>query len=72
MLQEWLDYATQRVPEMQEQKLKQGRGTQTAFVEGDEQEPDVKKRSLQRPRVFYRRDTPVPLIAINPKTSGTN
>ncbi len=72
MLQEWLDYATERVPEMQEQKLKQGRGTQTAFVEGDEQEPDVKKRSLQRPRVFYRRDTPVPLIAINPKTSATN
>jgi WD40 repeat protein/uncharacterized caspase-like protein len=74
MLQEWLDYATERVPEMQEQKLKQGRGagTQTAFVEGEEQEPDVRKRSLQRPRVFYRRDMPVPLIAINQQTSGSN
>ena len=72
MLAEWLDYATERVPEMQEQKLKQDRGigVSTAFVEGDELEPDAKKRSLQRPRVFYRRDMPVPLIAISQQTAG--
>src|SRR6185369_7953880 len=44
MLAEWLDYASERVPEMQEQKLKQDRGVgvPTAFVEGDEMQPDVK------------------------------
>ncbi|MGI9167163.1 MAG: eIF2A-related protein [Pyrinomonadaceae bacterium] len=71
MLQEWLDYATERVPEMQEQKLKQdrGAGTTTTFVEGDESEPNALKRSLQRPRVFYRRDMPVPLIAISQQSA---
>src|SRR6185503_1078176 len=71
MLAEWLDYASERVPEMQEQKLKQDRGVgvPTAFVEGYEMQPDVKKRSLQRPRVFYRRDVPVPLIAISQQTA---
>ena len=71
MLAEWLDYASERVPEMQEQKLKQDRGVgvPTAFVEGDEMQPDAKKRSLQRPRVFYRRDMPVPLIAISQQTA---
>ncbi len=71
MPQEWLDYATERVPEMQEQKLKQdrGKGTPTAFVENEEQAPEARRRGLQRPRVFYRRDMPVPLIAINQQTS---
>ena len=66
LLQEWLDYATARVPEIQLAKIQQGRGTgsDVAFVEGDEQVRDIQKRSLQRPRVFYRRDTPIPLIAI--------
>jgi len=67
LLQEWLDYATNRVPQMQEQKMQQGRsvGANVAFVEGEENINDVQKRSIQRPRVFYRRDTPIPLIAIN-------
>lgn len=67
LLQEWLDYATNRVPEMQEQKMQQGRsvGANVAFVEGEENVSDVQKRSVQRPRVFYRRDTPIPLIAIS-------
>ncbi len=66
LLQEWLDYATERVPQMQVEKMKQGRsvGAEVAFVEGEEQMSDMEKRSLQRPRAFYRRDTPVPLIAI--------
>lgn len=58
-LKEWLDYATQRVPQMQEEKLKEAQGRQleqvVAFVPGDEK-TDPAKRNLQRPRVFYRRE----------------
>jgi WD40 repeat protein len=58
VLHEWLDYATERVPRMQEAKLKEGRGLthKVAFVEGEEKVEDVDKRSVQRPRVFYRRE----------------
>ena len=65
LLREWLDYATERVPQLQVEKMLQGRGAgkEIAFVEGDE-ERELLKRSLQRPRAFYRRDIPVPLIAI--------
>jgi CRISPR/Cas system CMR-associated protein Cmr5 small subunit len=58
VLREWLDYATDRVPRMQEAKIKEGRGLKhtVAFVEGDEKVDDVDKRSVQRPRVFYRRE----------------
>jgi len=67
LLQEWLDFATARVPELQQTKMREGQraGSDVAFVEGDEQLRDVEKRDLQRPRVFYRRDTPVPVIAIH-------
>jgi len=58
-LKEWLDYATQRVPQMQEEKLKETQGRQleqvVAFVPGEEK-TDPAKRNLQRPRVFYRRE----------------
>jgi uncharacterized caspase-like protein len=66
LLQEWLDYATERVPQLQEEKMRQGRnaGNDLAFVEGEESR-ELLKRSLQRPRAFYRRDIPVPLIAIS-------
>ena len=68
-LREWFDYATTRVPQLQMEKMKQGRniGKDVAFVEGEEQR-DLLKRNLQRPRAFYRRDIPVPLIAISPQT----
>jgi WD40 repeat protein len=58
VLREWLDYATDRVPRMQEAKMKEGRGLahKVAFVEGDEKVEDVDRRSVQRPRVFYRRE----------------
>ncbi|MEK6408133.1 MAG: caspase family protein [Acidobacteriota bacterium] len=58
MLREWLDYATDRVPRMQEAKMKEGRELKhkVAFVEGEEKVEDVDKRSVQRPRVFYRRE----------------
>ena len=65
-LREWFDYATTRVPQLQMEKMRQGRGIgkDVAFVEGEEQR-ELLKRNLQRPRAFYRRDIPVPLIAIS-------
>lgn len=58
VLREWLDYATDRVPRMQEAKIKEGRGLthKVAFVEGEDKVEDDDKRSVQRPRVFYRRE----------------
>ncbi|HYX43194.1 MAG TPA: caspase family protein, partial [Pyrinomonadaceae bacterium] len=54
---EWLDYATNRVPEMQLNKLQtaRGLGLNLAFRE-DERGLDITRRSGQRPRVFYRRE----------------
>ncbi len=58
VLREWLDFATERVPQMQETRMRttRGVGLEIAFVEGEEKVADVDKRTLQRPRVFYRRD----------------
>ena len=58
VLREWLDFATERVPQMQETKMRatRGVGLEIAFVEGEEKVADVDKRTLQRPRVFYRRE----------------
>ena len=59
---EWLNFATERVPQMQEEKMSQGRGVglEVVFVEGE-------KRSVQRPRVFYRRELEAnPLIIVKP------
>ena len=66
---EWLDFATERVPQMQEEKMKQSRGIGIgiAFVEGEQQISDPEKRSLQRPRVFYRREMEAnPLVIARP------
>ncbi len=57
LLREWLDYATARVPQMQQEELdkqnKQGRQLERIkFTESD----SGRDRSLQRPRVFYRRE----------------
>jgi len=59
---EWLNFATERVPQMQEEKMTQGRGLglEIVFVEGE-------KRSVQRPRVFYRRELESnPLVIAKP------
>jgi WD40 repeat protein/uncharacterized caspase-like protein len=59
---EWLDFATERVPQMQEEKMSQGRGVglEIVFVEGE-------KQSVQRPRVFYRRELETnPLVIVKP------
>ena len=61
---EWLNFASERVPQMQEEKMAQGRGIglegEITFVEGE-------KRSVQRPRVFYRRELEAnPLVITKP------
>lgn len=66
---EWLDFATDRVPQMQEAKMKEGRGVglQIVFTEGEQNIADPEKRSLQRPRVFYRRELEAnPLVIARP------
>ncbi len=62
---EWLDFATERVPQIQEDKMKQARGVgvEVIFAEGEQNIADPQKRSLQRPRVFYRRELEaIPLV----------
>lgn len=69
VLREWLDFATERVPQMQETKMRTARGVSVAiaFVEGEEKVADVDKRTLQRPRVFYRREQEAqPLVVAKP------
>ena len=63
LMGEWLDYATERVPLMQLETMKQSRGLLGAlqkpplvFVDGEEGVANPENRSLQRPRVFYRRE----------------
>jgi WD40 repeat protein len=51
---EWFNYATERVPEMQEKGMRASR--LLLFVESDTNIKDPGKRSIQRPRVFYRRE----------------
>ena len=66
---EWLDFATERVPQMQEEKMKQARGLglNIAFAEGEQKIDDPDKRSVQRPRVFYRREMETdPLVIARP------
>ena len=67
---EWLDFATERVPQMQEEKMKEGRGLglNIAFTEGEQKIADPDKRSVQRPRVFYRREMEAnPLVVAKTK-----
>jgi len=62
---EWLDYASQRVPVMQSEKMAEARqaGRDLTFVEGEEKAVDV----IQRPRVFYRREQDLrPLVVAKP------
>jgi hypothetical protein len=57
-LREWLDYASQEVPQLELQLMQaaEKRGADVSIVEGEEKVEEVEKRSLQRPRVFYRRE----------------
>lgn len=66
---EWLDFATERVPQMQEEKMQQARGLglDIAFIEGEQTVAEPHQRSVQRPRVFYRREMETdPLVIAKP------
>jgi WD40 repeat protein/uncharacterized caspase-like protein len=68
LLREWLDFATERVPQMQQDELdKQKRkGRQLDRIKFAEADSGI-NRSLQRPRVFYRRETESnPLVVAKP------
>jgi WD40 repeat protein/uncharacterized caspase-like protein len=68
LAREWLDYATDRVPEMQIEKLAQaaGAGRSLSFTD-DDTSPDARRKFQQRPRVFYRRELEAqPLIIARP------
>ena len=69
VVREWLDYATHRVPIMQLDKMKaaRGLGLDLSFSE-EERGLDIKVRSGQRPRVFYRRELEAqPLVVARPQ-----
>lgn len=53
---EWFEYAAARVPELQMAMMEEGRrqGRDIAFVDGERSISDLLKRTLQRPRAFYR------------------
>jgi hypothetical protein len=52
-VREWLDYATQRVPLMQDEKLRRARAARSTLATsaGEKQ-----RLVLQQPRAFYRRE----------------
>lgn len=66
LLREWLDFATERVPQMQQDDLLKRQLTQLTQEKkktGDTGEKD----NIQRPRVFYRRETePRPFVVARP------
>jgi WD40 repeat protein len=58
-LRHWLDYATQLVPQLQLASMQeaQKQGRRLVVVTGeDEESASPEQRTLQRPRVFYRRE----------------
>ena len=68
-LREWLDYAVQEVPALQLVLMQgeRGRGTGIEAEAGEEKLQELEKRSLQHPRVFYRRDPESqPLVVAKP------
>jgi hypothetical protein len=68
LVREWLDYATQRVPSMQIDKMKaaRGAGLDLSFKEEERGLP-LERRSGQQPRVFYRRELEAnPLVIAKP------
>ena len=58
LLREWLEFATERVPQLQVERMRQAgsRGIALAYVEGEERVHAAEHRNVQRPRAFYRRE----------------
>jgi WD40 repeat protein/uncharacterized caspase-like protein len=68
LLREWLDFATERVPEMQQQESEQQQAQRRRLDRIKFAETDSgNRRSLQHPRVFYRREAePNPMVIARP------
>jgi len=65
----WLDYAAREVPQMQLLKMQGCRdvGKDCAINEDDAKIAELKKRSAQSPRIFYRRELEAsPLVIAKP------
>ena len=58
-VREWFDYASTRVPTMQLEKMKAARdlGLNLSFGVSEERVPEAERRTVQTPRVFYRRES---------------
>jgi WD40 repeat protein len=71
---EWLDYATLRVPQLQQSLIEEAHkeGREISFVEGEQDaRGDRAKRSLQRPRAFYRREAEAqPFVIVRLPSAG--
>lgn len=67
VIREWLGYATDRVPQLQEAKMREAEksGRELTFVDGENSRGSRRAHGLQRPRVFYRRERELqpPVIA---------
>jgi hypothetical protein len=66
---EWFDFAALRVPELQMAMMEEARkqGREIVFVDGERSISELTKRSLQRPRAFYRPDPEIqPFIVSKP------
>jgi len=64
LVREWLDFATQRVPQMQEDDLKTRELTR---LNGQANSKPTTDDNIQRPRVFYRREAePHPMVVARP------
>jgi WD40 repeat protein/uncharacterized caspase-like protein len=62
-VREWFDYATDRVPEMQEASD----GSRLLLLQDDKAADPTVVRSLQRPRAFYRREVELrPVVVARP------
>ncbi|MBA3240000.1 MAG: caspase family protein, partial [Acidobacteria bacterium] len=68
---EWLDFAAERVPQMQLEKMRQARGlgVSLAFISAAATAKDAApdEQSLQRPRAFYRRELEANPLVVSKK-----
>jgi uncharacterized caspase-like protein len=70
LMREWLDYAVQRVPDMQEDESKEIRDLVHRAANSNERADPAQQGSqseVQRPRVFYRREMETqPMVIVRP------
>jgi len=71
-VREWLDFATERVPQLQEERIKSRdlgvqSGSPASDGNGQKNSSEAGISDVQRPRAFYRREIePQPLIVARP------